>query len=90
MVFTLQDSEPLLYHDEPIYRDGQLVCSNAHGAYGHYLGAAMGMGYLESSQGIDPEWIKAGRYEIEVEGKRYPAQAHLKPPYDPAGERLKA
>ena len=89
VVFTLQDSEPLLYHDEPIYRDGELVSSNTHGAYGHSLDGALGMGYLERSQGIDPGWIEAGSYEIEVEGKRYPAEAHLKPPYDPSGSRVR-
>ena len=88
-VFTLDDPDPLLYHDEPIYRNGELVSRNTHGAYGHYLGRSVGMGYLEFPDGPDDEWILSGKYEIDVEGKRFPATVHLAPPYDPKGERLK-
>jgi 4-methylaminobutanoate oxidase (formaldehyde-forming) len=89
VMFTLKNPEPLLYHDEPIYRNGELVSSVTHGAYAHLLGCAMGMGYLQNSEGISDEWILSGRYEIDVEGARIPAEVHLKAPYDPSGERLR-
>jgi len=89
-IFSLEDPEPLLYHSEPIFRDGIMVSKNTHGAYAHFLGRAMGMGYLERSGGIDEEWIISGTYEIEVEGRRYPAAVHLQAPYDPQGERLRS
>jgi glycine cleavage system T protein len=89
VIFTLEDSEPLLYHDEPIYRDGELACENTHGSYSHLLGAAIGMGYLENPEGITDEWILAGKYEINVEGRRYAAKVHLRPPYDPTSERVR-
>jgi len=88
VMFTLENPEPLLYHDEPIYRNGELISSITHGAYAHLLGSAMGMGYLEHSEGIDDEWILSGRYEIDVEGTLIPAKAHLEAPYDPSGERV--
>ena len=90
VVFTLKDPEPLLYHEEPIYRDGELLCGNTHGAYAHMLGGAIGMGYLSRPEGITDEWIMSGSYEVEVEGDRIPAQVHLKAPYDPKGVRLKS
>jgi 4-methylaminobutanoate oxidase (formaldehyde-forming) len=89
VMFTLDEPEPLLYHDEPIYRDGELVSSITHGAYAHLLKSAMGMGYLENADGISNEWILSGRYEIGVEGKRIPAKAHLKAPYDPSAKRVR-
>jgi 4-methylaminobutanoate oxidase (formaldehyde-forming) len=89
VMFTLDDPEPLLYHDEPIYRNGKLVSSVTHGAYAHLLGCAMGMGYLEDPEGINDEWILSGRYEIGVEGKLIPAKAHLKAPYDPLRRRVR-
>jgi len=89
VIFTLEDPEPLLYHDEPIYRNGELVSRNTHGAYAHLLGCAIGMGYLEARDGIGEDWILSGRYEIHVEGKPYPAKVHLRAPYDPRGERVK-
>jgi 4-methylaminobutanoate oxidase (formaldehyde-forming) len=89
VMFALDDPEPLLYHDEPIYRNGELVSSVTHGAYAHMLGCAMGMGYLENPQGISDEWILSGKYEIDVEGELIPAKAFLKALYDPARERVR-
>ena len=89
VMFTLDDPEPLLYHDEPILRNGELVSCNTHGAYAHLLNCSMGMGYIEMPEGINNEWIISGNYEIDVEGTLFKTKAHLKPPYDPAGERMK-
>jgi 4-methylaminobutanoate oxidase (formaldehyde-forming) len=89
VIFTLEDPNPLLYHDEPIYRNGELVSLITHGAYAHLLKCSMGMGYLVNPEGIDDHWILSGRYEIDVEGKRIPAKAHFKAPYDPGGERMR-
>jgi 4-methylaminobutanoate oxidase (formaldehyde-forming) len=88
-MFTLDDPEPLLYHDEPIYRNGELVSEITHGAYAHMLKCAMGMGYLENSEGINDEWILSGKYEIDVEGELIPAKAFLKAPYDPLNKRVR-
>ena len=44
--FVLNDSEPLLYHNEPILRDGELVGHLTSGNYGHTIGAAIGLGYV--------------------------------------------
>jgi glycine cleavage system T protein len=89
VLFALEDPEPLLYHDEPVYRDGELVSSITHGAYGHHLGRAMGMGYLQKPDGVRDDWIFAGRYAIDVEGTLVPAAVHIRPPYDPKGDRLR-
>jgi glycine cleavage system T protein len=89
VVFTLEDPEPLLYHDEPIYRNGHLVSRNTHGAYAHSLGSAIGMGYLENLEGISDEWIMSGKYEMDIEGKIYHARVHITPPYDPKGLRMR-
>jgi 4-methylaminobutanoate oxidase (formaldehyde-forming) len=89
VIFTLEDPEPLLYHDEPILRNGVKVSENTHGAYAHFLGSAIGMGYLENPDGIDDEWILSGKYQIDVEGTLIPARVHLKAPYDPESKRVK-
>ena len=83
------DQAPLMYHEEPIYRDGELIGSITSGMYGHRLDASIGMGYLENPEGISDEWILQTNYEIEVEGQRVPAKVHLKPVYDPEGRRVK-
>ncbi|MFZ5963480.1 GcvT family protein [Thalassococcus sp. BH17M4-6] len=87
--FRLTDPEPLLYHNEPVLRDGQIVGHLTSGAYGHHLGGAIGLGYVPCA-GESPAELLASRYEIDVAGTRVAAEASLKPMYDPEGARPKA
>jgi len=86
--FKLTDPQPLLYHNEPVLRDGEIVGFLSSGAYGHHLGAAMGMGYVPC-KGETPAQLLASAYEIDIMGTRVKAEASLKPMYDPASERVK-
>ena len=86
--FKLKDAEPLLYHNEPIVRDGEIVGYLSSGAYGHHLGAAVGLGYVPCAGETAAE-VLASSYEIDVCGTRVAAEASLKPMYDPKSERVK-
>ena len=89
--FALHDSERLLYHNEPIWRDGELVGHITSGMYGHTVDRSLGMGYVEHHHGIaDAAYINAGTYEIEVAGERVGADAQLAPFYDPKSLRVKS
>jgi glycine cleavage system T protein len=92
VAFTLDDPEPLLYHNEPIWQDGRLVGKTSSGWYGHTLGRAVGLGYVEagSPDEATPDRLLAGTYELEIATRRFAATASLRPPYDPAGERIRA
>ena len=87
--FLLNDAEPLLYHNEPILRDGQIVGHLSSGSYGHHLGGAVGMGYVPCA-GENADQLLSSSFEIDVAGTRVTATASLKPLYDPTGERTKA
>lgn len=89
VAFKLDDPEPLMYHDEPIYRDGERVGAIASAAYGHTIGAAIGLGYVHHADGVDTDMLAAGRFEIDIAGARIPATASLRPFYDPASARIK-
>ncbi|MEO0829466.1 MAG: FAD-dependent oxidoreductase [Pseudomonadota bacterium] len=87
--FLLKDAEPLLYHNEPILRDGDVVGYLSSGNYGHTLGAAVGLGYVPCpSEGR--EAVLASSYQIEVAGTLVDATPSLAPLYDPKSERVKA
>ena len=86
--FILNDPEPLLYHNEPILRDGKLIGYLSSGSYGHTLGAAIGLGYVPC-KGEEIADILASSYEIDVAGIRVKATPSLKPLYDPKSERVK-
>jgi 4-methylaminobutanoate oxidase (formaldehyde-forming) len=87
--FRLTDPEPMIYHNEPIVRDGQIVGHVSSGAYGHTLGGAIALGYVPCKN-ESADQVLASRYEIEVAGQRFKAEASLKPMYDPKSERVKA
>lgn len=88
VTFVLRDPEPVLWGAEPIYRDGVAVGYTTSGSYAHTLGAAIGMGYVSSPAGVSADFIRAGSYKIDIAGTRYPADAHLRAPYDPARARI--
>ena len=86
--FVLNDSEPLLYHNEPILRDGELVGHLTSGNYGHTIGAAIGLGYVPCKDETVSD-ILASNYEIDVAGSKIKADVAIKPIYDPKSERIK-
>jgi 4-methylaminobutanoate oxidase (formaldehyde-forming) len=87
--FKLEDDQKLLYHEEPIYRDGALIGSITSGMYGHRVDASLGMGYLRAEEGVTKDFVDAGHYEIEIAAERIPAQAQLAAFYDPKMTRVK-
>ena len=87
--FQLTEPEPLLYHNEPIIRDSEIVGYISSGNYGHKLGGAIGMGYIPC-EGESPEELLSSKFEIDVSGTICEAKASLKPLYDPLSKRTKA
>lgn len=87
--FRLTDPEPLLVHNEAIVRDGEIVGPVTSGNYGHFLGGAIGMGYVPAKGQADGD-ILGSTYEIEVAGQRHAAIASLVPMHDPGSTRIRA
>jgi len=87
--FQLNDPEPLLYHTEPIVRDGEIVGHVTSGSYGHWLGGAIGLGYVPVQPGETGSDLLKSSFEIEVAGKRVAATASLNPLYDAKAERVR-
>ncbi len=84
----LREPEPLLYHDEPILLRGQVVGRVSSGAYGHSLGAAVALGWIDWSQ--DAEAAIGGEgWQVEVACRPVAAATSLRPFYDPEGGRLR-
>jgi len=89
--FRLTDPEPLLFHNEPILRDGTMVGHLTSGNYGHAVGGAVGLGYVPCRHpGETVGDMLGARYEIDVAGRIVGAEASLRPIYDPDGLRLRA
>ena len=87
--FKLEDAEPLLYHAEVIYHNGKFAGYIRAGAYGFTIGAAVGLGFVESDDIITADNVNNDLWEIEIGNKRYKALASFRPLFDPTMERIK-
>ena len=81
---------PMLYHEEPIVRDGVIVGSIKSGAFGYRVDRSLGMGYVHCAEGVTPQWLSTGRWEVEVACTRYPASVQVQAWYDPSNQRIKS
>jgi 4-methylaminobutanoate oxidase (formaldehyde-forming) len=87
--FLLTDPEPLLHGRELILLKGEPVGYIQVGAYGHTLGGAVGIGFVELEEPVTSQLVETGEWQVEVAGKPVPARASLKPLLDPGMERIK-
>jgi 4-methylaminobutanoate oxidase (formaldehyde-forming) len=89
--FKLSVDHPLLYHNEPIWRDGRIVGRITSGMFGYSIGRPLGLGYVTNVDGVaSPEWVKVGTYELEIAAQRFPAEASLQPFYDASSARIRS
>ena len=87
-LLTLDDSAPVLWGSEPVFRDGVAVGYTTSGAYGHSLGRSVAMAYVRHAGGVTAEFLAAGRYEILLNGVRRAATLHSRAPWDPDRHRI--
>ncbi len=86
----LEDPEPILLHDEPIWRNGSIVGRTTSGAFGYTVGSSVGMGYVKLPKGNHwQQWLAEGKYEVEIAGTRCNAISAQNPFYDPHHTRIK-
>ena len=90
VMFRLHDSEPVLFGEEVIRMNGRIAGYVSSGAYGFTLGTSVGMDYIRHPDGVTRELVESASREIEIACERYPAEASLRPFYDPAGTRVRS
>lgn len=85
----VKNPDALLFHAEPVLRDGRAVGYIRAASYGHTLGGAVGLAMISADVPIDAKWIEAGRWEVQIANDKHPAIASLKPLYDAENKRVK-
>jgi glycine cleavage system aminomethyltransferase T/glycine/D-amino acid oxidase-like deaminating enzyme len=86
------DPAPMIWGGELVLRDGVAVGQVTSGAWGEALGACVGLAYIRHPDGegvVTPDIALAGEYQVNVGGRLYRATVDLRPPFDPAGDRVK-
>ena len=87
--FTVPDPGITLLGRETIYRNDRRVGWLSSAGFGHTLGQPIGYGYVRDPDGVDADYLEAGRYELEVATERVPAVFHAQPLYDPRNEKVR-
>ncbi|MGY0399214.1 MAG: GcvT family protein [Ostreibacterium sp.] len=85
--FKLDDPAPLLYHNEPIIMNDQVVGYLSSAMYGHSVNAAIGMGYVNVPN-LTTKRLAESTFQIEVATKRFSAQSSLRALYDPSSSKM--
>jgi glycine cleavage system aminomethyltransferase T/glycine/D-amino acid oxidase-like deaminating enzyme len=86
----LADPAPLLYHGESVLQDGRIVGRVTSGAFGHTLGASVGLAAIAGEPAVVEAVVGRGQVEVEIAGERVPARLDTRPFYDPDGRRLRS
>jgi 4-methylaminobutanoate oxidase (formaldehyde-forming) len=88
---VLDDPDIMLWGGELVLRDGAAVGQLTSAAWGETVRRAVGLGYLWHPAGevVTREFLATGRYEVNAGGDIYPATISLRPPFDPAGTRVR-
>ena len=75
---------------EAIWRNGQVVGFVRRGEYGFAVEKSMAYGYVKDPDGgpVTTDFLKSGKYSIESMGEVFPAQMHLRAPFDPKNLRV--
>ncbi|WP_299613691.1 glycine cleavage T C-terminal barrel domain-containing protein [uncultured Tateyamaria sp.] len=73
----------------PIYRNGQLAGEVTSAAYSPTLSQSVALSWIEQGS-VKSDDLLSDRFEVEVAGTRYPADVHVRAPFDPDGTRMRA
>lgn len=88
--FTTDDPARVIPARSTIFRNGERVGYLSSAGFGHTIGQWIGYGYVRAAHPVDADFLRAGRYELEVATERLPATIALSPLYDPTMARVKA
>ena len=78
-----------LFGNEPVLRDGSWAGYVRAAAYGHTLGAAVGLAQVTCPDGVTAEWLRGGGFAVQTgAGSDVPARLQIAPFYDPKRLRI--
>jgi len=80
-----------LFGNEPVLRDGNWVGYVRAAAYGHTVGAAVGLAQVSCPDGVTGEWLARGGFTVRTgAGLDVPSRLQIAPLYDPQRLRVLA
>ena len=89
-LFQVEGANPLLLHDEPVFRDGAFIGRTTSGDLGNRTGHSLCFATLKRQSCETLKDLRSGSFEIEIAGTRHPLTPLTRAPYDPDGARMRA
>jgi glycine cleavage system aminomethyltransferase T/glycine/D-amino acid oxidase-like deaminating enzyme len=88
---VLANPEVMMWGGELVLRDGVAVGQVTSAAWGAALGASVGLAYIRRPDGsaVTADFAGSGAYQVNVGGELCAAVVHLRPPFDPSGDRVR-
>lgn len=85
------EEDVLPWGKELIYRNGIPSGYITSAGYGFSIGYPICMGYVHSRNGqlVNTNFLQRGNYEVEVDGKKWPASLTTRAVYDPDSINMK-
>jgi 4-methylaminobutanoate oxidase (formaldehyde-forming) len=85
----LSDPDVALWHGESVLVDGRRAGHVTSGAFGHTLGASVALAWIHDQEAMTADRLAGAEVAVEVRDRLVPAEASLRPFYDPDGARLR-
>ncbi len=89
VVLTCADDSAHPIGGEPILHDGEPVGQVTSAAFGHRLGGAVALGYVERDADTIEAMAAAGGFALDIACEAAPVTISFDAPYDPAGTRMR-
>jgi len=89
--FVLEDPDVTPWGGELLRRDGLPVGQATSATWAATVGAGVGLAWVQAPGGevATPAFVRGGRYELDVGGRRVPARVTLRSPHDPDGTSIR-
>lgn len=88
--FTANEPDAYFWGGELVLRDGVPAGQVTSAAFGAAVGASVGLALVgdRSSGGAERDWVSSGTWQADLAGRLVDLSVGLKPPFDPAGDKL--
>jgi heterotetrameric sarcosine oxidase gamma subunit len=85
-----QDPDVDLFGNEPVLADGEWAGYVRAAAFGHTVGATVGLAQVSCPDGVTADWLAGQKFRVRAGSGDVPARLQIAPFYDPGRERILA
>ena len=86
--WVLDDPNAMVWGDEPLRMNGEIVGTASSVGFGHSVGAPVCLGYVSHPEVATKGFAKQGSFELQLGDRLIGATARVSPPFDPKHRRV--